>query len=594
MHLVVPYAVMKHFLSCTCVLLVFAMLSHAQQRPSFFATDSTQPRIPVTNFHFNTDTNLVQFAILSDRTGGMTPGIFEDAVKKANLLQPQFIMSVGDLINGYSTDKVLIDQQWDEFNTILKPLTVPFFYVPGNHDISNAWMQEEWKRRYGQSHYYFLYKNVLFLALNSQDGGDYGMKEEQVNYFLSVLKKHADVRWTFVFMHQPLWARQQTGFEKIEAALGDRPYTIMAGHTHNYMLSYRNNRKYFILATSGGGSERRGVKFGEFDHITWVSFQQDDPSIVHIELNGVIREDIVDKKIKKQIRPLTSGSWLNQLPLEVDGASQAVLLPGIRVSNTGSLPLRVFGELPDVEGCIVHPKKVDTVIAPGAEGVIPYRISSVGGEMSLAEKAPIEVTLNGELVIDSTTYTLPATSRLMINWPHSMYDVPSKGVDLTKLDTSNFTVVRYPERIDESWDWSGLSDAGLKFKVQQDKSFLYVTAIVNDDKFIIQPGEHRDKAIMSLKDKSGKLINVHVYAKHDGFESAVFGAQGKPLSIKVAGKSRISDGTWSFYFKLPLASIASDDSGVSLNIAYSDQDDPNSQECAVIYWKQNWGRFVKE
>lgn len=123
------------------VFLLVVQVSHAQQQPCFFKTDSTQPRIPVTNFHFNTDTNLVQFAILSDRTGGMVPGIFEDAVKKANLLQPQFIMSVGDLINGYSTDKVLIDQQWNEFNTILKPLTVPFSYVPGNHDISNAWMQ---------------------------------------------------------------------------------------------------------------------------------------------------------------------------------------------------------------------------------------------------------------------------------------------------------------------------------------------------------------------------------------------------------------------------------------------------------------------
>ncbi|MCG7860655.1 hypothetical protein MD537_26985, partial [Flavihumibacter sediminis] len=78
---------------------------------------------------FNNDTNLVQFAILSDRTGGMVPGIFEDAVKKANQLQPQFIMSVGDLINGYSTDSILIDTQWKEFNQLLEPLSVPFFYV---------------------------------------------------------------------------------------------------------------------------------------------------------------------------------------------------------------------------------------------------------------------------------------------------------------------------------------------------------------------------------------------------------------------------------------------------------------------------------
>src|SRR6218665_306632 len=92
-----------------------------QLLPSFFQWDLSQSRLPVTHLKFNADTGLVQFAILSDRTGGMNPGVFEDAVEKTNLLQPQFIMSVGDLINGYSTDQQLVDAQWKEFNDILAP-----------------------------------------------------------------------------------------------------------------------------------------------------------------------------------------------------------------------------------------------------------------------------------------------------------------------------------------------------------------------------------------------------------------------------------------------------------------------------------------
>ncbi|HEY8398833.1 MAG TPA: metallophosphoesterase, partial [Flavihumibacter sp.] len=134
---------------------------YSQARP-WFSWDSTKGKLPVTHYNFNDDTSLVQFAILSDNAGGTVPGIFADAVAKTNLLQPQFIMSVGDLINGYSTDKELIDAQWKEFQSIVEPLQSPFFYVAGNHDISNSWMQQDWLNRLGQAHYYFVYKNVLF------------------------------------------------------------------------------------------------------------------------------------------------------------------------------------------------------------------------------------------------------------------------------------------------------------------------------------------------------------------------------------------------------------------------------------------------
>jgi hypothetical protein len=44
------------------------------------------------------------------------PGIFEDAIDKLQLLQPQFVISVGDLIDGKTHDSAVIDEQWREFN----------------------------------------------------------------------------------------------------------------------------------------------------------------------------------------------------------------------------------------------------------------------------------------------------------------------------------------------------------------------------------------------------------------------------------------------------------------------------------------------
>ncbi|MGL4419607.1 MAG: hypothetical protein ACRCZF_02985, partial [Gemmataceae bacterium] len=46
----------------------------------------------------NNDNQNFQFAVVSDRTGGHRAKVFSQAVERINLLQPEFVMSVGDLI----------------------------------------------------------------------------------------------------------------------------------------------------------------------------------------------------------------------------------------------------------------------------------------------------------------------------------------------------------------------------------------------------------------------------------------------------------------------------------------------------------------
>ena len=41
-------------------------------------------------------------AIMTDRTGGHRPGIWMQAVERINWLRPDFVVSVGDLIEGYT------------------------------------------------------------------------------------------------------------------------------------------------------------------------------------------------------------------------------------------------------------------------------------------------------------------------------------------------------------------------------------------------------------------------------------------------------------------------------------------------------------
>ena len=87
---------------------------------------------------------------------------------KVNLLEPAFVVSVGDLIEGYTSDQTRLDKEWDEFEGFIDQLDVPFFYTPGNHDMSNSVMSETWRARFGPSYYHFVYKDVVFLVINSE------------------------------------------------------------------------------------------------------------------------------------------------------------------------------------------------------------------------------------------------------------------------------------------------------------------------------------------------------------------------------------------------------------------------------------------
>ncbi len=287
------YRIIRPGIIAVLLLTLQVNISCSRQKPA--NVDLRWDQLPVTNTHFNDDTNKLQFAIISDLWGGYRYGVFEDAVAKIELLQPQFVMSVGDLIDGATYDSVLLNKQWTEFTGLVNTLSMPFFYVPGNHDIANAWMEKEWKRRFGQSYYYFLRKNVLFLCLNTQDGGSSSIGEEQIAFFRKVIADNPDVTWTFIFMHRPVWLNEigeEDGLEKIEEALTGKNYTVFSGHQHTYFFRIKNGNKHFVLGSTGGGSDLRGEEFGEFDHITLVTLNKmEPPKIINLKLDGMVKEE---------------------------------------------------------------------------------------------------------------------------------------------------------------------------------------------------------------------------------------------------------------------------------------------------------------
>lgn len=259
---------------------------------------------PWTNLKVNTSAEQFQFAIVSDRTGGHRAKIFSQAVDRLNLLQPEFVLSVGDLIEGYTTKDEQIQKEWKEFTDITAKFEMPFFYVPGNHDLTNKELNGEWEKRFGRKYYHFVYKDTLFLAVSSEDVDTTGkapkyaasfVSAEQTEYFKKVLEENKNVKWTMVFLHKPLWTDkdlEKNGWAAFEKNLEGRKYTVFCGHVHRYQKFVRNGMNYYQLATTGGGSRLRGVSYGEFDHITWITMKADGPRIANVMADGILPENL--------------------------------------------------------------------------------------------------------------------------------------------------------------------------------------------------------------------------------------------------------------------------------------------------------------
>src|SRR5947209_4953847 len=75
-----------------------------------------------------------RFAIIGDRTGGAVPGVYEEVWRETDADRPDFVINVGDSIQG--TDDEKTNSQWQQIETILLPYRrYQIYWTPGNHAV---------------------------------------------------------------------------------------------------------------------------------------------------------------------------------------------------------------------------------------------------------------------------------------------------------------------------------------------------------------------------------------------------------------------------------------------------------------------------
>jgi len=324
------------------------------------------------------------FVVIGDTRTGIE--IFKQQIRTINLLSPDFVIDVGDLINGYVKDVNEIRAQWDEFDSIVADFTMPLVLVPGNHDIWDAQSRRIYEQRYGPKYFSFNHKDCHFIVLNTEcfdaNGSVVGrFDEQQYKWLKADLDKHSKARLTFVFLHKPFWERYHVPADssrfwdsKVHPLLVKYGVdAVFAGHIHRYTnYGRRDGISYYV--TGGGGAERNGLEaVGGFHHYMLVTVRAGKFQTAIIRTDGIVDENIVTKQRVDQVENFTK-SLAAFYQIKPGSSGQDITLS---VINPFDKPVNVTVDFESMADSAwrVKPARPQIALAPGQTKKLTVNIS---------------------------------------------------------------------------------------------------------------------------------------------------------------------------------------------------------------------------
>ena len=512
----------------------------------------------------------VHFAVIGDRTGEPADGIYEQALAEIARLRPDFLMTVGDAIDGYTEDSVKLNHQWDSVLTMYSDVSFPIHHTPGNHDIQGAMSEQVYRAKIGEPSYSFTFDGGAIVVLdNSRVERSEDLEPDQVAWLGEQLVKYQNVPNLMVFMHKPLWYNS--------TALGkpDTLHTlfthygvdaVISGHFHSYFSGKFDGVRYVSIGSSGGGisPSSPGPKY----HFAWVTVDDEGIHLSPILLGSVLPWDAVSYTEVFTASTITSGAvnYIEALKIPElgKGATGKVAVKVENLTDSCAWDNALHWSLP--EGWTITPATVPVQLAPGETVSFGFEVTPAADLYPLPQLM-LEVPysdadtcyIHTDLDIDRQAECVRVTEAPTIDghldeacWNRMVHGLFDYDGTLSRADST---------QVFFAYDTDHLYLAARCYESNLDSVSVSVTErdgpVYGDDcvGFMLQPLLGKEQGFQIYVNSIGVVYDQKLFTKEDKYYTT---DRSWDSDHQIAVAKDEQSQSWSFEISLPLAQFGID------------------------------------